>query len=444
VSRRNSRIITTILVISILNSFFIFYQKIPNIIVGVLLAIELIFTLVYLRKYIGYYWSLLITSIIFIPLSFLSLLGSSTDSLPVSWFHVLVLILFVVATINTRASKSVFYYLIFIILFLIYGMINIVFLGTGFDGMKQVLMIVLFLFSFVIGTYASSKCNRDNFMLLKKTFIYSCITLSLQILIQYFSYSIFGLQIGYVSFMGGGRNAFAGLLSDFSFATLYLACGIFISFLDFLHFKSIQFWKFAIISGLLLLSAFFVSSRTGLFALIITLILYLIFYITRNNAVNKRLTTVLFLGTVAMAFVIVKLTQSRGGQSFLDDSGRMSDYLTGIRYWVGSPFLGIGFGLNHLTNNYGLTVPHNFFIQYLCQGGLIGLMLVCLPFAYFSINNCRKDNPYRWVFFLVIIGAMVIPDITSSRFLYFVVVLVACFNAHNYEYTNQTILVGAV
>lgn len=411
-----------VIAFSLLNVFLIFYDTISPIVISGLLFVEFLCVYILYRRYNSSYFSLLYTCIFFIPLSYISILGTSTSSFPISWYHLIIIILSLRTIFLGKMNRNTALFLFLCILFLFYGFANVLITGTGFDGYKQVLMLLLFMFSFVIGSNVSKSNVHTKTMIF--TFICTCITLSLQIILQKFLLDFLGLSVGNVSLMGRGRIAFSGLLSDFSFATLYLACGVFLLFISYVRYKSISTTTFIVFSSVLVFSSLIVSSRTGLFALIVTIVLYILYFLFKYEIVNKRLIIVLAFGLLGGFYIVIKLISARGGQSLLDGSGRIQDYLTALNYWKASPFIGIGFGMDNVVTNYNLTVPHNFFIQYLCQGGIIGLFIIIIPFVYFIATYFNKANDYKWLFILIFVGAMVIPDITSSRFLTFAIILI--------------------
>ncbi|HFM7253030.1 TPA: hypothetical protein ACG92L_002418, partial [Enterococcus faecium] len=64
-----------------------------------------------------------------------------------------------------------------------------------------------------------------------------------------------------------------------------------------------------------------------------------------------------------------------------------------------------------------------FFIQYLLQTGIIGTLIILSGFFKFTYEELKKSGCYKWLFLMIVVGAMFIPDIVSSRFLYAIVVL---------------------
>ena len=216
------------------------------------------------------------------------------------------------------------------------------------------------------------------------------------------------------------RTAYGGLMGDYSFATLYLACGFMLLFLLWLRYKRITFFIFILIGLPLTAGMLIVSSRTGLAALLIVLALYFLF--TRKKF-TFRTSILVVLGIVAVVVVLTKMQSLRGTQSLLDSSGRIEGYIDALEVFLNHPVFGVGLGLTNLFNSTGLGVPHNFFIQYLCQTGFVGTVLICLPFIVYIGNELTSSKCIKWVFILIFIGAMLIPDITSSRFLFAIIVI---------------------
>ena len=82
-----------VIAFSLLNVFLIFYDTISPIVISGLLFVEFLCVYILYRRYNSSYFSLLYTCIFFIPLSYISILGTSTSSFPISWYHLIIIIL---------------------------------------------------------------------------------------------------------------------------------------------------------------------------------------------------------------------------------------------------------------------------------------------------------------------------------------------------------------
>ena len=73
------------------------------------------------------------------------------------------------------------------------------------------------------------------------------------------------------------------------------------------------------------------------------------------------------------------------------------------------------------------TIPHNFFIQYLAQFGMIGFLIIFMGFFPVVKKNLLDRNSVgKWALVTIIVGAMFIPDIINSHFLSVILLVAVC------------------
>lgn len=399
--------------ITLYEILMIFYSFFSPLIVTVFQLINNIIILILLRRYYSVSITLLFMMIINVPLSFISILGTDISSLPVSWFILYSIFLFIRCLLVNNLNINT---IILAILLIVYLILNFILLNLSLDGFKQLLMIILFLMSFIIGQNLSSKpkdCGINHN--LNIIYIYSTFAASVQIFIQYYFINNFDTIIGNFSLYGGGRSAYSGLFNDNSFVGIYIASGILLAIINLLDKKKRSMSTIIIIivnSYALLLC----SSRTGLYALIVVLTLYL----TKNSLKgNLKAIFISILITLLIPSILEYMLNSRGGTLF-DDSGRINDYISAFTYIKDNIFFGIGLGLDHLENITNNIVPHNFFIQYLLQLGLVGTLLITL---YCMQLLKIKSSTLIYIVLFIVISSMVIPDIVSSRFFSVIIIM---------------------
>lgn len=415
-------------------SGMIFYQLFPPIVVSLTSMAFFTFCFYSLKARYSVIETLVLLTIIGIPTSMISILGISYSIFPLTWYTTFILCSIFLIILTGKLRKSYFLSITFfaIIEFTLCLMAN-----SFTDAMKQYLMIISFLFVFFIGEYLKVNVKNDCFYNdLRFLYLIGVFCVANQVLFQKFYILITGSVIGHYIIMGQSRVAYGGIMGDFSFATLYLASGCLLILLLYLNDKRFKFWLFFISESFLLLSMLVVSSRTGIVSLVITVVLYFIFNFKK---IPKRMLVVLALGCTGVPILIDKILSSRGGQALLETSGRSENYLQSITFWLEKPLFGYGLGLENLYHSTGLAVPHNFFIQYLLQMGLVGLFLIIIPFIIFITNDVLGNNYSKWLFLLVVIGSMFIPDIVSSRFLYGIVLLCTIEN-RMFDYNNLEVL----
>ncbi len=370
-----------------------------------------------IRRYFMTRETIFLCSILFIPTSTISILGTSTAQFSFSLFHLFVIILFFCIIINRYVNKE---YLLLVVLFFSYGVFQSFIAPDWFDAAKQLLTILLFLFSFIIGSFFKKNSTYGFASMAQKLYLFGTISVGIQILVQKSVISITGKIIGHYATMGGSRIAYAGLMGDFSFATLFLASGCMLLLVRYLEYHNIGLLPFIIGELFLAYCSLVVTSRTGIVALGIVVVLY----VCKNwNKFGWKF-AIMIIGMIAvMPLALNILLASRSGQNLFDSSGRIENYKIAIQLFCRNPLLGVGLGLKHLLNDYGILVPHNFFIQYLLQIGFLGTIIMLLFYLIYLINDFDWKNPMRWIFWLIVIGSMFIPDIFSSRFYYAIIVI---------------------
>lgn len=394
---------------------FILYQLIPSTLVVVLSLIYTVVPFVCIARKHGIRIAFLSLSISLMPISFISLIGGSTASFPISLYHIVIIISFIISLFHSPKTS----YLICILFILIFGFLSSMFQPMPLDGLKQVLNILLFCFSFCICSSFKNRKDKKLFFLFSHLFISSCLVVAFHVFIQYAMYRFVGLELGHMV-VYSQRLCFGGIMGDYSFATVYLACGFLLVFLIRDIYKAMKIRTLIIEEIILLVALVLVSARTGLIALAIIIFIY---FIPRLVTISRKKLFLLAIVIAGGIFALYKMQQLRGSQGLLESSGRIDNYIEALDIFSQHFFFGVGFGLNNLSINENIIVPHNFFVQYLCQTGIVGTLLICFPFLLFILNECRYSKLSKWVFALVFVGSMFIPDIVNSRFLFAVVIL---------------------
>lgn len=407
-----------VLLISIVyNTLMIFYTLMPS--AAIVFSILFVFSSIYLfRRQYSTFESLLLVCILMIPTSFVSVLGTSFSQLPLTWHNLLVIIMMATVVLGRKINRG--YFFIFV-LFLSYGLFTMFNLPFPIDAMKQLLTIELFICSFIIAGYECSNGHSSIVNIGWECYFVGTISVALQILLQRMVQMSIGLTLGHYGTAGVSRVLYAGLMGDYSFATLYLASGCVYALIMHLSYKKMGLFAFGMSEFLLIISMLFVSSRTGLLALAVVVVLFFVFNLRK---LNPKYLVILVIMLVAFPQVAMTLMEKRGGgQALLDSSGRIENYVQALQMFTNKAFWGYGLGLDNLYSLTGLKVPHNYFVQYLVQLGLIGTGIITSAFLLFT-KYLKKSGYYKWIFILIVIGSMVIPDIVSSRFLSGIVILI--------------------
>lgn len=356
---------------------------------------------------------LIIMMIINIPASYISIIGTDFSSLPLTWFMIYSIILFLYTIFNCRFDKIT---LITTVISIIYLLLHLLLFNLSFDGFKQFAMIVLFLFSFIVGESISKKTNSPKIIeILSNMYLIATLSTSLQIFIQYFFINQFEIIIGNFNLYGGGRSAYSGLFNDNSFVGIFIASGILFMIIRIVKNNSHTF-KDYIYLLVNLIALLLCSSRTGLYALIIILC----FFLGKTSIHgNTRSLLLIFLALLFIPFILDYVLNSRG-TSLLDDSGRINDFAIAFNYIQNHFLFGLGLGLDEVVNITKSIIPHNFFIQYMLQIGIIGTVLIL---SHFILLFKYKSYNYVYVIYFILLSAMAVPDIVSSRFFSVIIIL---------------------
>ncbi|MEB2265694.1 O-antigen ligase family protein [Priestia megaterium] len=406
-----------VIIISFYNIALLFYQFIGQsftILLGIGMFIWFI-----LRKRDNWNISQKLTflSCIYIPTSFISVLGTSYGSFPLTWYHVVLILLYI--AILFRGFKIGFYFFSPIIMFLLGCYSLFISVSVG-DTIKQLLTISFFLISFFIGEQLSKDVNEGFVKKLKFYYLVSVFSFAIVIIIQRIVAELSGLRVGYYSVIGQNRIVSAGLMNDYSFATLYIATGAMMLIIDYIGNKSIRTVPFLLSQTFLFISMLLANSRTGLFALVSTMLLYLGLKIIQGK---KKAFLILVSLVIIAPYVISYVVASRGGQSITEGSGRINLLHLAIEKFYENPFFGVGLGISNWSTLTGYVLPHNLIAQYLAQLGIIGSLVFYSNFIVFINKYFKFRSEFLWVIITVLIGAMVIPDIVSSRYLGILVIM---------------------
>lgn len=367
---------------------------------------------------VGLGYTLLKLVIYSIPISFVNIFGESYSYLPVSWFNIFYVLLLFYTLLSLLFAKKIKInpLVIFSLIFLGCSIVPFLASSNFVDGSKQFINIIIFSSSFLIGTILKKPSERD-IIIFKDAYLNSVKAAAICLLIQFITFIKLNTISGNIMFLGGSRRAFGFLFSDFSFLSLYYASGLAMIISSYNTCKK----ENIILSSLLLLSAsILTSARTGLFAFAIAM-LVIIFYRAVKGSLKACFQLLLF---PLILLVLIKLFSFVRPLDVFSDSGRLQGYIVGIKYFIKSPFFGIGLGVRSYKQITGSTIPHNLIIQYLSQAGMIAtlfLILLLLSLVKLAINIKSK---FLLPLLTVLIGGLSIPDIINSRYLCILVIFV--------------------
>lgn len=406
------------------SSLMIFYAILPKFIIIFISAILFVYDFFTMSKEFNKSIGVFIAGLLFLPVSFVSILATPYETLPITWFYLSFLLLMIIVVLKNQLEKKFFlFYQFFISFFLI----SIIYSKNIVSSLSQFLTISICLFSFQIGEFLKNNFSNKLMEEIQKCYIITSVSVAFQILLQRFWITNTGQIIGHYSLMGGDRIAYAGLMNDYSFASLYLVTAAMLLLILFVETKKVSIINFVILFSFLVFTSILVSARTGIFSLIVTILLYFIFRFKKDFV---KVSILSVIGLTSVPFLLNYLTSIRKYERLFDGSGRLELAYKAWNVFLKNPVIGVGFGRDNLVNNYNMIVPHNFFIQYLLQFGIVGFVIIVFNFFIFYMKYSR-NNYLMWLFLLCFIGSMLIPDIVSSRFLSVIIVMIMINSSKN-------------
>jgi O-antigen ligase len=296
--------------------------------------------------------------------------GEGNDNLYI-YANILLFISIIIGKIRVLHTKYIFFILSFLGLYIII-LINTVFNNIEFQH-YFLLNKVLFVFSLIV---LISQVENRHFHTVLLYFIAIGVLISILILIG-----------SYFSFVGDYRQFYGVNAKNYLFPALYVSIGMAVSFIFFIK-------KNSLIYLICFIVCFFGSinalSRTSFFAGIMIIILMSFKYLPVKKISTK---VTLLLGILTMLFLSVYYAMSEKMIERIYE-GKSGDRLNRWDYWgsrIVSEFpAGGGLGIWYPKH------PHNMFIQYISEGGILVIMFLFIlfisPFFTSLFNMTFRNN----------------------------------------------------
>ena len=368
------------------------------------------------------YKTLLILIILSINSSYTSIFPVEYSSLPITWFLISIVVLIVVCFSN-GIKKNI--YFILSLLAVIYFVINLLWMKSNFiNSLNQLINILLFLL--IMCCVKNLVLNLSNIKHIELTYFFfvEVMLYSLMVIVAYIGYNNSKMFLGTIELMNN-RTAYAATFADYSFSTLYIATAMVVVVALIIKRKikyNRVFWY-----GLLIIYTFAiiaVNARTGIFAFAVSVGI-IIFYesiVVHNIRALLIVPVMLFIGIMMISITL----QNRGGQNLLDSSGRIEGYRIALDIFKDYFWVGTGFGIQNYSAITHMAIPHNLFIQYLVQFGIVGFIALLVVIVDIFHKTLKKRGVYIWALLTIFLGAMLIPDILSSHYLIVILILALC------------------
>ena len=353
--------------------------------------------------------------ILSIPVSFISVTGSTTNLVYLNWFNFFSILLLINLSISVIKNRKLIKFdllltamIVSLSALIVSFVVNIKTINNS--SITQLLMISFFILTSIL-LYTFTKISGFTKERVTKEYfnIYTAMTtiVALSVILQYVL-SQYGIYIGRVESFGGSRVAYGYINFDFSFLSLLLVSNLFYLVFILLKNKSISI---VMLLSLHILASLVTSARTGLTSFFIIVLLVSVIYILVFNTLSLTLVKRAFIFSIifCVSFLGLYIIFSKRG---FGGSGRNEVNLQAFNAISKRPLF--GHGLSWVPDEGA--IPHNFFIQYLVQMGFIFLVPLT-SWIVIIMNNIRKKSLIIFLNMLVIFtGSMFIPDILNSRF----------------------------
>jgi O-antigen ligase len=315
--------------------------------------------------------------------------------------------------------------------------LSVSFFGLIYDDDRSNGLVQIFRrFSFLIfplillfpGTRIKSRVNN-----LLRVFVYStclyiiicfvyALTRSIHILNGIWTFSAHSTEEYWVNYFLGTDFSFS---QHPSYLSMYIVLSIFIS-LEYLFTKSqtlISKMKWSLISLLLLLSIYLLSSRVGIISIIILLPVYLLF---KTRGIRNRALIIVF-GVSIIAVLLFLFIKGERIQSYVREKAgtpiierlrtdeRMSFWKSATGVIKKNPIFGVGIGSSceelkkefkkkgFIQGYYDTLNAHNQYLEELLESGIIGLLVFLGTIGIMVFNAIRNRNLLYGVFIIMML-----------------------------------------
>lgn len=351
---------------------------------------------------------------ILLPISFRSIFCTGYAEIPLPWFYLLLLIMFIrEAGKSGKINHNILAILFMLALCIIPLMLSI----SIVEGVKEYLGYA----SFFVGCMVAYFIKRRRSMTLTDSkllfafYVNGAIFASIGIILQYIAYRYLSIDLFHIKRYGGNRSLLMFLFYDMSGNTIYLGSAVVLRLLS--KCKTRYLWCFLIAAAMALTSA-----RSGIVCLAILLVMMIVF--AKRKSVDKA-ALLCFTVIICMAGISILMSTRSSFSSVLDiiffDNRRSELNIAALQWFSRSPLFGCGLDLGKQMYAQGLMVPHFALISLLAQTGVIISAGFCalLLSIYRQTRKCSIEA-LKWVFLLCMGGSCIAPSFFDLRFFTFI------------------------
>ena len=200
--------------------------------------------------------------------------------------------------------------------------------------------------------------------------------------------------------------------------------------------------------------------RQAIFAMLIIITLRMVVFTASNlqYQISTNRIMKIIIGIISAFFIIWIFLENVQSEAILNtlnegDSGRQKQYLDAWNIFLHNPLYGAGIGGYHAIT--GDTWPHNFFMELLCETGLIGTIIIVVIAIHFLVRKgvglfyrTESDMFYILVIITLLIRIMVSADFRESIELFSALfaisavqnnnsVIVSCYDKYDDSIKNE-------
>lgn len=292
----------------------------------------------------------------------------------------------------------------------------LIFLGGIFTSDFLPFFSSIFFFILMYWPYLLQAKYFEKKVLLKfiKIYLNISIFMGFGVIFQYLAFNLWGVEIGKIDLMQE-RVGFGFIWTDYSFLSLYLASAIPLTFSIYKS-KYISF----ILASILLISSILTTARTGFYALVIFLVIYVLNELIKKVFMLDKFSVKSFFRSFIYIFVIIivclYLVNEFPRLLSSSSSGRFEGYLAGLNYGINNIFFGSFYNPEYFKINAGV-VPHNIFVYNFALGGGIFFIFFISWLILIIYSALICENKYlKYSIIIILFGMQFIPSVFSTYF----------------------------
>lgn len=324
---------------------------------------------------------------------------------------------------NQETLKSIFYERLLFSVWILYGLISILWVTAPSDGFKEIIYLTVNSFAFFLIIVLANKSNRPQTSIIKGWVILFLVTLPVALyelwfdnhlsiatqesgMVMNYTYNIFERRFASVTY---------GNLNEYNLILCYTIPFVLGVLLSSKNKKTVILnWTVAFLLSYIIIVN---GSRAAFLSLIIAYFIFSLYYTKSKKSFRTLIGIIIVVIYVISMYAdkIFGVVLARFSEQGFNDDGRTEIFSFGIKSLFETYFFGVGAGnFKHTMDkvyHLELTSPHNLLLEIAVQYGLVILLLFV---GYlFRLYKKQKDNQSPMNKF-IIIGSLCMFPLTST------------------------------